>query len=151
MKGTLHPLMRVLLYSIRILTLMLASALLVNGSPNTTPKSPASDAPHRLTRAKAAGWLKVYSEEGRARDDDAQGDFVHTDYTVLTSEGRSVMRVNNAGSIGKPAIVLMNLDRYVVVAQADERGIVRLPVSIKTGRTTVLHLDQANGGDIPRS
>ena len=133
----------------------LAIAFMLTGCASPTAQHPAGDAPRKLTRGerwKAAGWLQVYSAESWDRKTGAGGpvSYIHSEYKVITPEGHSVMDVENGGPMEGPSVVRMDPGSYVVVAQAYKCGTVRIPVSIETGKTSVLHLDQGNGADIPR-
>ena len=122
----------------------LVGTLLLPGCISSNPNQTARVAPRKLTRAEswnAAGWLKVYSAQAWESVNDEPVSYVHSDYKVLTPEGRLILNVQNAGPMGEPETVRMDPGAYVVVAQASQRGTVKLPVIIKTGRTTTLHLD----------
>ncbi|MEO6750363.1 MAG: hypothetical protein ABIP85_01165 [Chthoniobacteraceae bacterium] len=155
MKMTPSPPDRIPLPFIRGFALpALAIALLLFGCTSPAPQHSVGNAPRKMSRAeqwKAAGWLQVFSEQAWGRK--AEGgptSFVYSEYKVLTPGGKFVMQVENGGPMEGPSVVRMDPGSYVVVAQAYKRGTVRVPVSIETGTTSVLHLDQANHADIPR-
>lgn len=60
------------------------------------------------------------------------------------------MEVENGGPMEGPTLVRMDPGNYVGVAQAWKGGTVHIPVNIETGKTSVLHLNQANSEDIPQ-
>lgn len=92
---------------------------------------------------KASGWLQVYSAQGWGRTPEGGPvTFLYSEYKVFTPEGRFLMRVENASSMDDPSLVRLTPGKYVVEAQAHQRGTVRVPVTITTGKTTVLHLEK---------
>ena len=131
----------------------LAIAFMLTGCASPTGQHPAGDTPRKMTRAErwnAAGWLQVYSAESWDRKTGGPVSYTHSEYKVLTREGHFVMIVENGDPMAGPSVVRMDPGSYVVVAQAYRRGTVRIPVRIETAKTSVLHLDQANGADIPQ-
>ncbi len=94
-------------------------------------------------RRETSGWLQVFSAQGWGRTPEGGPvTFLYSEYKIFAPEGRFVMRVENAGAMEDPSLVRLDPGRYVVEAQAHRRGTVRVPVTITTGKTTVLHLEK---------
>ena len=94
-------------------------------------------------RQAESGWLQVYSEQSWGRmPEGGPVTFLYSEYKVFTPDGRFLMRVDNAGSMEDPSTVRLEPGRYIVEAQAHQRGTVRVPVTITTGKTTALHLEK---------
>jgi hypothetical protein len=77
--------------------------------------------------------------------------YVHATYKLLTPEGHLLMDVLNVGPMDEPEAVRLDPGNYVVEARAFKpevvrvpvtKGAVRIPVTVETGKTTVLHLDK---------
>lgn len=134
--------------------LPLAGALMLGGCISQMPDYPSGDPRHKMTHAerwKSAGSLQVYSEQVWGRKiGGGPTSFVYSEYKVLTPEGRFVMQVENGGPMDEPSVVRIDPGSYVVLAQAYERGTVRLPVTVRTGKTTVLHLEKASADTAAR-
>ncbi len=137
---------------IRAIVATFAAACFLNAC-STLDASGSGHAKPRMTQAerwKAAGFLQVFSEQVWERKaEGGPSSFLHSEYKVLSPEGHFVMQVQNGGPLEGPSVVRMEPGKYVVVAQAYKRGTVRLPVTIETGRTIVLHLDQEGHGGLP--
>jgi hypothetical protein len=129
------------------------------GGPGTGRASP-----DRSAQQSKEGSLQVYSarvsadvdvnaEEFFWNNDFGRNDFLyepaHADYTIYGSDGKVLKRVRNAHdwNDGKPALVKLPPGHYEVQAQAEayagETIPVKVPVVIKAGHETVVHL----GGD----
>jgi hypothetical protein len=89
------------------------------------------------------GRLEVYSATEEHFDGDTAY-YPHTDYRVLTRDGSVLKEVRNAISRSDeiPATVTLPSGVYTVVAESETSGIVSMPVVVRTGRTTVLHLER---------
>ena len=115
-----------------------------------------------VTETHGSGILQVYSARPLAVQDVnfeeffANNDFggnrfphepAHTDYTILTEEGRVFERVKNARNPddAQPAAVTLPAGTYKVKAQAKytDPGTVAVlvPVTIQPGQMTQVHLD----------
>ena len=88
------------------------------------------------------GYLKVYT----ATDDHDDGGvhyFSHTSYTIYSEDGRTVVKkVANAISIHDedPSLVQLPAGRYVVLAKAENSGMVRIAVIMTSGQLTKVDL-----------
>ena len=98
-----------------------------------------------------SGTLQVYT----ATEEHVEGDntyyYPHTGYLVYTQTGQEVKSViNHAGVTGEiPSLTHLTPGSYVVVAEADGYGRVRIPVVVKENRATVVHL--ARGWKAPKN
>jgi hypothetical protein len=131
--------------------LMGATLASVLAGCSTVPLVTAPVGPNPLGSASevSTGILQVFSRVGEQSDDQNQGEddspfwHQHTDYTICHLDGKLVKRVGN--TIGHyaeaPAPVVLPAGRYLVKAQADDYSWLELPVEIKPGRTTRVHLD----------
>jgi hypothetical protein len=91
----------------------------------------------------SAGFLKVYSATEEHFDGDTAY-YSHTNYRILTRDGRVFKEVRNAISPSDeiPETVTLPSGAYTVVAESETSGTVSVPVVVRTGRTTVLHLER---------
>jgi hypothetical protein len=148
-----HP--RTSLRFIRAVALLsLAAVLLPAGCTSSSPQQSAPGGPKKLTRAerwKAQGWLQVYTTQRWKHIPGSPMSYVHATYKLLTPEGRLVMDVMNVGPMDEPEAVRLDPGNYVVQAWAFKpevvkapltHGAVRIPVTVETGKMTVLHLDK---------
>jgi len=67
----------------------------------------------------------------------------YSDYKIFTPDGKLLQRVhNNSGTILQdPATVPLPEGKYRVVALANGYGFVTVPVKIKAGQNTIVHLE----------
>lgn len=67
----------------------------------------------------------------------------HSDYRILSADGKPVKQVNNfVGTfIEAPVTVSLLPGHYTVVAQATALGTATVPINIEKGKTTDVHLD----------
>jgi hypothetical protein len=88
------------------------------------------------------GYLKVYSATDEFNDGDAWY-FPHSSYTIYTTDGKLFKNVENHISRNDeiPQIVILPVGSYTVTARSEQDGYVRIPVVIKEGDQTILHLD----------
>ena len=130
-------------------------------APTVTVLEPVGPSPARQAKAPGQGSLKVYSARqigtSSANDTEWQWDYdfgsrpvpfglAHTDYTILTEDGRPLQYVRNARNPAdpNPALVTLPPGRYKVEAEAESyRGqTVKtvIPTVIEPGKTAVVHL-----------
>ena len=95
-------------------------------------------------RTKSAeGYLLVYS----ATDEVSDGDMVfntHSSYVIYKNDGKLFRNIENhiSRSDEIPELVRLPPGAYTIEARSANNGYVRVDVLIKTGRRTVLDLDQ---------
>jgi hypothetical protein len=93
----------------------------------------------------STGYLKVYT----ATEDHKDGDvhcFPHTSYTIYSEDGKTgVKKVANAISIHDedPCLVQLPAGKYIVLAEAENSGTVKIAVIIGPGQLTKVDLPYA--------
>jgi len=93
------------------------------------------------TRLPASGALVVRSAlESGALD---AGHYPHSSYELHTTDGKLYARVRNqTGAFNEtPQAVSLPAGDYLVVARAQNHGVVTVPVVIESGETTTVYLD----------
>lgn len=132
-------------------------------TPDVAVLTPVSPAPAEGVKARRDGFLQVYSARKRAftdlnteeflwNNDFGKNDFLyhpaHTDYDILSEDGKLVQHVTNARDINDPhpALVPLPPGTYKLHAKAEDYGTARftavVPVVIHGGTTTAAHLDE---------
>jgi hypothetical protein len=106
--------------------------------------TPCSALPRQVSyRSESAqGSLKVYSATDEFNDGDAWY-FPHSSYIIYSSSGKAFKNVENHTSRSDeiPEVVLLPVGYYAVAVRSEQDGYVRVPVVIKEGQQTILHLD----------
>ncbi len=149
----------------KCVVIALASSLMCLAGCASAPRIALSEAvgpgPSSPERAAPQGHLEVHSARqreplasniGEWRWEYDMGDYAiqysltHTGYTILSENGRVLEYVYNARNLTdpQPALVRLPPGRYKVEAQSEEpnggAATVVLPVLIKRGKTTAVHL-----------
>jgi len=113
----------------------------------TTARTPVVLAPVGPARPEqqagvATGYLQVYSAAWPYFDGVYY--YPHTDYRIYSEDGTLLERVRNATAWmdENPALVRLAVGRYVVEAESESYGWVRVPVVIENGRTTPVRLER---------
>ena len=125
--------------------LVFGGALLVAGcrSPLViqTPVGPEPSSSKTIGRN---GHLLVFSAKEPRADGDDPIYYQHSDYWIYDSRGKRVKYVGNTtGHFDEaPRMVQLPPGPYTVKARAECYDLVVVPVEIKSGSTTVLHLDK---------
>jgi hypothetical protein len=101
------------------------------------------------------GYLRVFSSTER-RDDGGILYYPHTPYSIYTPAGEHVRGVANSSGYAdqQPATVELPTGNYLVYAQSERFGQVKVPVQIVGSRLTVVHLEGTGmrfTGNIPES
>jgi hypothetical protein len=130
-------------------------------APTVAVLEPVGPAPVGQAKALDQGSLQVYSARQReptdANDMGWQSDYnfarnlfdynlAHTDYIILTQDGKTLQYVRNARNPADPmpARVTLPPGRYKVEAQAQEQHgetvNLLIPVAVEPGKITVVHL-----------
>ena len=123
---------------------------LVAAGCSSTPVAlaPVGPNPARIERMTPTGELQVFSRLDEESDNQNQGStdpvwYQHADYRLLDANGRLVDRVDN--TVGhfeqSPRRVVLPPGLYLVRAPAKDYLQVEVPVTIKRGRLTRVHLD----------
>ncbi len=99
--------------------------------------------PGKNTGVRLSG-LKVFTATERHRDGDNTYYYPHSAYLICDTHGVKIRSViNHIGTMDEtPTFVPLTPGRYVIVAQADGYGRVRIPVVVRPGRATVIHLER---------
>ncbi len=93
------------------------------------------------------GYLQVFSEREPLVEGSYDGSngiiYHHTDYNIYDTHGRHLEHVGNAAGHfdSAPRLVPLPAGEYVVRARGKDYLFVQLPVVIKGGRVTRVHLD----------
>ena len=100
-------------------------------------------APATSERQVTSGYLRVFS----ATETHMDGDIAynpHKGYRILSDSGKMLHYVNNhIGTMDEsPSIVTIPAGHYQIVADAEGYGRVTVPVEIRGGKTTVIHLER---------
>src|SRR5579884_2797287 len=88
------------------------------------------------------GYLVVYSATEASDDGDVMR-YTHTDYELYSPRGVFLKKIRNSIIKGDetPEKISLAPGRYLVEAQSETEGIVRVPVIIADGRTTTVNLE----------
>jgi hypothetical protein len=94
----------------------------------------------------AVGYLKVFSSTQESQWGEGSYYYLRTSYRIFDSNGKAVKMVeNHSGSTDEdPQKVELAPGRYVVWAQSDRKGLVKVAVSIKPGQLAAVHLEKDN-------
>jgi len=127
---------------------LLGLGICANASPLVTlapvgPKPPGVHAPGPMK-----GYLKVYSATTEYNDGNLMY-YPHTRYSILNTNGSRYKWVDNhvAENDESPQVVAIPVGTYYVLAQSEQDGLVRVPVVIKGGSTTVVNLERGRTSD----
>ncbi len=143
---------------VRLKTACCAVALIpLLASCASTPLTlaPVGPGPHpRPGSDRGMGDLQVYSEPEEYYQEELSY-FPHTDYQLLTAEGKHFRRVwnHNTHEDETPAVVSLPPGQYVVQARAELYGLVSVPVVIKANQLTkvILQPGWSPGTNVVRS
>lgn len=105
--------------------------------------TPVGPNPATVAPATGDGQLEVYSAlSGRVAGID-QTWWQHSDYNIYTAHGRRLQHVSNAAGYysSMPRLVTLRPGKYVIEARAKGTLQTRVPVVIKPGEITRVHLD----------
>jgi hypothetical protein len=123
-----------------ILSPLAVSCATPHGSAVFGPVGPRLSQRDELT---STGYLKVYSAT-EDHDDGNTHYFPHTGYSIYFEDGKTlVKKVANAISIHDedPSLVQLPAGKYVVLARAEDNGMVRVAVIIQPGQLTKVNLE----------
>jgi hypothetical protein len=149
-RATLPEMKELIFMKFVIFLLGIVSVLSLVGC-TSTPVAVAAVGPDSFETgiASSNGVLEVYSRLSRQSDDQNQNEggnpawYQHSNYSIYNQNGRLLKRVIN--TIGHydstPCQVLLPPGQYVVKARAKDYFWVSVPVTIESGRTTRVHLD----------
>jgi hypothetical protein len=90
------------------------------------------------------GYLIVYSATDRF-DDGGTFYYPHSSYAIYTTDGKFFRNVENhiSRSDEIPALVTLPAGSYTILLRSENRGYIRLPIVITSGRRTILDPDEA--------
>jgi len=93
--------------------------------------------------ARSQGSLEVYSATDQFNDGGSLY-YAHSSYAIYALSGKLFKDVENHISRGdeNPETVSLPVGSYTVVARSEKNGYVRVPITIKNGRRTILALDR---------
>jgi len=115
---------------------------------NPTPVSSVGPEPSAQASAHATGRLRVFSATQTRAGENTSADYSgyfypHSSYEIKNNAGDTVKYVRNRAVYmdQSPDSVKLPPGRYNVVAESTWCGLVKVPVVIEAGKTTVVHLD----------
>lgn len=114
---------------------------------STTPMAvaPVGPNPNGAETQRNQGQLEVYSFMAGHAEGNNPTWYQHTDYTIYDQAGREVEHIRN--SLGRyesvPRQISLPPGRYIVKAEAKDWSLVSVPIVVKAGRVTKVHLDDA--------
>lgn len=118
--------------------------LLLTGCTSTpVVLAPVGPSPAAIDQAGSNGQLVVFSAwEGHTEGNNPVW-YQHADYRLYDEHGRRLRYVDNTvGNYERtPRAITLPAGKYLVKAEADDYLQVEVPVVIKAGRTTRVHLD----------
>lgn len=94
------------------------------------------------------GYLKVYSATSEHNDGDLMY-YPHSRYAIYHNDGTRFEWVENhvTESDESPELVTLPVGNYYVMAHSELDGMVKVPVLIKGGQTTVVNLERGRMSD----
>lgn len=106
--------------------------------------SPVGPAPVSFNHTGERGYLRVFSATETHVIAENTYYYPHTSYTIFDESGAVVKYVrNHTGSTDEsPTLVAIPSGTYNIVAESESYGRMTVPVVIKDGQTTVVHLDR---------
>lgn len=123
--------------------------------------------PMGQTQSTSMGFLKVYtalytySAMNTYPLTDMTYYSVHTDYSIYDTNGRLLKNINNAAAYHEPTpkTVALPPGRYTISGYTDGDQLVKVPVVIQPGRSTIVNLETnknnrfqgAEGSDVVRA
>jgi len=138
--------------------LIISLALTIGGSTNAqagdrNPLFPGPIRPGDLDYpvGSSQGYLTVYLTADEFNDGNAWY-FPHSAFAIYTIDGKLFKNVKSHFTYDEIPEVLLALPvgLYIVVAQSEKDGYIRLPVVIKAGQRTILDLDLREKGTLRR-
>lgn len=97
----------------------------------------------------SVGYLKVFSRTEQAEWGDNTYYYPHTAYRILNASGTTIRQIENHDSSTdeRPTRVELPPGTYIVKAWSDNDGLVTVPVIVKLGQTTSVHLEKDRESD----
>lgn len=89
------------------------------------------------------GYLEVFSSTQQTQWGEGSFYYLHTGYRIFDAKGKTVKWVENHDSVTdeQPQKVELAPGKYTIWAQSDQRGYVKMSVSIGLARTTTVQLE----------
>ena len=112
-------------------------------SPVPTLEQVGPKPPNAARMEPIQGYLKVYSDTNSFNDGDVMY-YPHSEYWIYNNDGKKFKFVPNhiSNNDETPEVVPVPVGTYYILAKSEVDGIVRVPVMIKGGRTTVVNLEK---------
>lgn len=113
------------------------------GNPSRNDGMPANRSTYRADLVN--GYLLVYSATDESSDGDIQF-YAHTSYVIYTADGRFFRNIENhlSRTDELPKRVALPPGSYSIEARSTRDGYVRVPVTVRSGRSTILDLDRGS-------
>ena len=111
--------------------------------PAVGPKPPG------IYEGVTCGYLKVFSATEEHQWGEGSYYYPHTAYRITDANGKTIKRVENHESDidESPEKVELAPGTYIVIAESENDGMVRVPVVIKLALTTAVHLEKGRESD----
>jgi hypothetical protein len=119
------------------------TALLAGCSTTPVALAPVGPNPAGVQTASTQGQLEVFSALSGRREGNNPTWYQHTDYSVYNYQGKKLEHVwNTTGYYEQtPRTIALPVGKYIVEARANNVLQARVPVLIKPGEITRVHLD----------
>jgi len=100
-------------------------------------------APAGVEKPSNLGSLQVFTDLEPEQAGESPSYFPHASYEIYSRSGVCVKTVeNHRGPMDEtPTIVDIPAGQYIILGPSANHGNVRVPVTVATGKTTVIHLD----------
>jgi hypothetical protein len=94
----------------------------------------------------SVGYLKVFSSTQESQWGEGSYYYLHTGYRIFDRNGKAVKWVENHSDRNDedPEKVELAPGTYIVWAQSDRDGYVKVPVTIKAARISAVHLEKGD-------
>ena len=120
-----------------------AAMLLCAGCATSITLAPVGPSPVAFQTSSGDGQLEVFSALSGHIEGNNPTWYQHTDYEIYNEQGHRMEHVRNSRGYysQRPRVVTLPAGRYIVKARARGARQVNVPVVIKAGELTPVHLD----------